>query len=108
VTGFPGSKAEDLEKALLEVLEDVSSVNQAELDRSVALTETHLLRNIQQVGQRADLLSMFDQTFDDPARLNEEVDRVRAVTRQQVQGFASEFLGPDNRAFLTYLPGGGK
>jgi zinc protease len=108
VTGYPGSKPEDLERALLEVLGDLSSVNQMELDRSVALTETHLLRNIQQVGQRADLLSMFDQTFDDPARLNLEVDRVRAVSRQQVKDFASEFFGPDNRAFLTYIPGGGQ
>jgi predicted Zn-dependent peptidase len=108
VTGYPESKPEDLEKALLEVLEDLPSTHQSELDRSVALTETHLLRNLQQVGQRADLLSMFDQTFDDPARLNTEVDRVRAVTRQQIQDFASEFLGPDNRAFLTYIPGGGQ
>lgn len=108
VTGYPDSKPEDLERELLEVLGDVSSVSQSELDRSVALTETHLLRSIQQVGQRADLLSMFDQTFDDPARLNSEVDRVRSVTRRQVRDFASDFLGPDNRAFLTYLPGGGQ
>lgn len=48
---------------------------------------------------------MFDQVFDDPARLNAEIDRVRSVTRTQVQDFVSEFLGPDNRAFLTYIPG---
>jgi len=51
---------------------------------------------------------MFDQTFDDPARLNTEVDRVRAVTRSQVQDFGGEFLGPENRAFLTYIPGDGE
>jgi predicted Zn-dependent peptidase len=78
------------------------------LDRAVALTETGLIRNLQQVGGRADLLSMFDQTFDDPARLNREVDRVRAVTRSQVRAFGDEFLGPNNRAFLTYIPGGGE
>jgi predicted Zn-dependent peptidase len=80
-------------------------VDQGELDRAVALTETHLLRGLQQVGQRADLLSMFDQVFDDPARLNEEVDRVRAITRPQIQDFASRYLGADNRAILTYVPG---
>ena len=51
------------------------------------------------------MLSMFDQAFDDPARLNSEVDRVRAVTRSQIQDFGARFLGPNNRAFLTYLPG---
>jgi len=105
VTGYPGANPETLERALLDELEGLASVGQSELDRAVALTETHLIRNLQQVGGRADLLSMFDQTFDDPARLNTEVDRVRAVTRAQVRGFGGEFLGPENRAFLTYIPG---
>ena len=107
VTGYPGARPEALERALLDELEDLSSIRQPELDRAVALTETHLLRSLQQVGGRADLLSMFDQTFDDPARLNSEVDRVRDVTRRQVQDFGEEYLGPNNRAFLTYIPGDG-
>ena len=108
VTGYPGAKPETLERALLDELEGVASVGQGELDRAVALTETHLLRNLQQVGGRADLLSMFDQTFDDPARLNTEVDRVRAVTQSQIEDFGEEFLGPTNRAVLTYIPGDGE
>ena len=108
VTGYPGAKPETLERALLDELDGLSSVGQGELDRAVALTETHLIRNLQQVGGRADLLSMFDQTFDDPARLNTEVDRVRAVTQSQIQDFGEEFLGPTNRAFLTYIPGDGE
>ncbi|MBT8397154.1 MAG: hypothetical protein KJN92_09315, partial [Gemmatimonadetes bacterium] len=79
-----------------------------ELNRAAALTETHLIRSIQQVGTRADLLSMFDQTFDDPGRLNSEVERVRAVTKAQVRKFGQEFLGSENRAFLTYVPGEGQ
>ena len=103
---WPGAKPEDLEKALVEELNGLDTVTQAELDRSVALTETHLIQNVQQMGGRADLLSMFDRAFDDPARLNSEVDRFRAVTRAQVRDFGESFLGPDNRAFLTYIPGG--
>ncbi len=106
VTGFPGSDPESLEEALVGELEALESVTQQELDRAVALTETHLLREIQNVGSRADLLSMFDQIFDDPERLNSEVDRIRAVSRDQVRELASEFLGPNNRALLTYLPRG--
>jgi predicted Zn-dependent peptidase len=105
VTGFPGSDPSVLERELLEELENLPSVDQEELDRAVALNETRLVQGLQQVGLRADLLSMFDQVFDDPARLNEEVDRVRAVNRAQVQDFARGFLGPDNRALLTYVPG---
>jgi predicted Zn-dependent peptidase len=106
VTGYPGSDPGQLSGALVEELEGLDSVSQEELDRAVALTETHLLRRIQRTGERADLLSMFDQIFDDPARLNSEVDRVRAVTRAQVRDFTSQYLGPDNRALLTYLPEG--
>jgi zinc protease len=106
VTGYPGADPASLEQALLEEVEGLASVRQGELDRAVAMTETHLLREIQQVGERADLLSMFDQIFDDPGRLNSEVERVRGVTRSQVESFASTFLGPDNRALLTYIPGG--
>jgi len=105
VTGYPGSDPAVLERELLEELENLPSVDQGELDRAVALNETRLVQGLQQVGLRADLLSMFDQAFDDPGRLNEEVDRVRAVSRAQIQDFARVFLGPDNRAFLTYVPG---
>jgi zinc protease len=106
VTGYPDGDAEVLERALIRELKGLEAVSQDELDRAVAMTETSLLRNVQQVGERADLLSMFDQIFDDPSRLNSEVDRVRAVTRADLQVFAQTYLGSDNRALLTYLPGG--
>jgi len=56
------------------------------------------------VGQRADLVSMFDQLFDDPARLNGELERLRAVTPADVSAFVEGFLGAENRAVLTYVP----
>lgn len=105
-TGYPDASLEDLEGAVTEELDKMTSVSRAELERAVAMTETHLLREIQHVGSRADLLSMFDQVFDDPARLNTEVDRVRAVTREQVRDLVETYLGPENRAVLTYIPGG--
>jgi len=104
VTGYPDAGPETLEAALVEELEGLESVSQPELDRALALTETHLLREIQHVGSRADLLSMFDQVFDDPGRLNTEVDRMRSVTRDQVREMARDYLGADNRALLTYIP----
>ena len=75
-----------------------------EIERAIALTETGLVRQIEQVGQRADLLSMFDQLFDDPERLNGELDRLRAVTPADVSAFVERFLGAENRAVLTYVP----
>ena len=49
---------------------------------------------------------MFELYFDDPNRLNTELDRLRAVTVDEIRAFAKERLGPDNRAVLTYEPKG--
>ena len=62
------------------------------------------MRALEQVGERANLLSMFDLYFDDPDRLNHELDRLRAVTVDQIRNFAASQLGSDNRAVLVYEP----
>ena len=103
-TGFPQGDPEELESALVEEVEGLSSVTEREIERAVALTETSLVRQIEQVGERADLVSMFDQLFDDPDRLNGELDRLREVTPTDVSAFVESFLGADNRAVLTYVP----
>jgi predicted Zn-dependent peptidase len=103
-TGFPEGDPAELEAALVEEIEGLTSVTEQEIQRAVALTETALVRQIEQVGERADLLSMFDQLFDDPERLNGELERLRAVTPSDVSTFVERFLGTDNRAVLTYVP----
>ena len=104
VTGFPEGHPEELEAALVKEMEGLASVTDREIERAVALTETALVRQIEQVGNRADRVSMFDQLFDDPGRLNGEIERLRAVTPGDVSTFAERFLGADNRAVLTYVP----
>jgi len=59
---------------------------------------------MQTAGDRADKLSLFATYFGDPRLLNEQVDRYRSVTAQQVDAFARTRLGRDNRASLLYLP----
>jgi predicted Zn-dependent peptidase len=49
---------------------------------------------------------MFELYFDDPERINQELDRLRAVSIEEVRSFAASYLGPNNRAVLTYRPGG--
>ena len=103
-TGYPETELDALEAAMNEELEGLAGAEQAEVDRAIALTETDLLHTIERVDGRADLLSMFELYFDDPGRLNKELDRLRAVTVEEIRAFASERLGPDNRAVLTYEP----
>jgi zinc protease len=103
-TGYPGTDLEALEAALSEEIEGLVGAEQAEVDRAIALAETDLVHTLERVSSRADLLSMFDLYFDDPGRLNQELDRLRSVTVDQIRSFARERLGPDNRAVLTYQP----
>ena len=105
ITGFPGADPAELEAALLAEVEGLADVTEAEVARARALAETRLLSQVAQLATRADLLSMNQLLFGDAARLNSEVERMRAVTADDVRRFAQAFLRPDNRALLTYLPG---
>ena len=96
----------ELEAALAEELERLAEAEVHEVERAIALTESDLVRGLERVSQRADLLSMFELYFDDPNRLNTELDRLRAVTVDEIRAFAKERLGPDNRAVLIYEPKG--
>ncbi|MGY8778013.1 MAG: M16 family metallopeptidase, partial [Longimicrobiales bacterium] len=95
-TGYPGSDPEELERAMIEEIDALAEAQQSEIDRAIALTETDLVRALERTAERADLLSMFDLYFDDPGRLNRELDRLRAVTLDQIKDFAGTRLGADN------------
>jgi predicted Zn-dependent peptidase len=106
-TGYPGSDLDALEAALSEEIAALAETEQSEVDRAIALSETDLVNELERVASRADLLSMFDLYFDDPGRLNRELDRLRSVTVEQIRAFAGDVLSADNRAVLGYLPKGG-
>jgi predicted Zn-dependent peptidase len=47
---------------------------------------------------------MFATYFGDPALVNRQTDRYRAVTAGQVNAFVRQRLVPENRASLLYVP----
>src|SRR4030095_3702290 len=79
-------------------------VDSAEVERAVALIETDFVASMQAAGERADKLSLFATYFGDPRLLNEQVDRYRSVTADEVNVFIRSRLGTDNRASLLYVP----
>ena len=109
VTGRPEVSGDGLEGAAADLLNElrVKGVSDGEVERAVALVETAFVTSMQSAGERADKLSMFATYFGDPALINEQVDRYRAVTAEQVAEFARERLGEDNRASLLYVPANG-
>jgi zinc protease len=105
-TTHPGGDPAVLERALTEHLDRIaaSGPRPEEMDRARAGLQTRHLLELQRVATRADHLSMFTTLFDDPERINTEIDRLSAVTAEQVRAVAAEYFGADNRVVLTYLP----
>jgi predicted Zn-dependent peptidase len=79
-------------------------VTEEEVSRAIALIETDLLVALQSAGERADRLSMFATYFREPELINEQADRYRSVTTDQVNKFVRERCGRENRASLLYVP----
>jgi zinc protease len=105
-TAAPEVEAERLEAALLHEIDALArgEIAEAEVTRAVVGIEARHIVSLQQVGERADQLSMFTTLFDDPERINAELDHYRVLGAEHVRRFALESLQADNRVVLTYLP----
>jgi zinc protease len=110
VTARPGIEASVLEREVAREIDALrnSGVNDTEVERAVALIETDFVASMQAAGDRADKLSLFATYFGDPMLLNEQVDRYRRVTPDDVNSFIRSRLGPDNRVSLVYVPAEGE
>jgi zinc protease len=106
VTARPGVSTEGLESAVAAQVDQLrrGDVTSGEVERAVALIETDFISAMQSAGDRADKLSQFATYFGNPALVNEQAERYRAVTAGAVNTFARASLGEDNRVSLVYVP----
>ena len=103
-TARPQRSLDQLESALLAQVESLVDVSDADVERAIRMLEARQLIDLQSVDERADQLSMYTTLFDDPGRVNTEIDRVRAVTPAAVRALARRYLVAENRAVLRYVP----
>jgi predicted Zn-dependent peptidase len=106
VVARPEVSAERLEAEVAVEIDRLreGGVTPEEVERAVALIETDFVASVQSASERADQLSRFATYFDDPSLVNAQVGKYRLVTAGDVDAFARERLGPDNRATLLYVP----
>jgi predicted Zn-dependent peptidase len=106
VTARQETSFDQLERAVHEEVDRIHAdgVSAEEVARAITLIETELIVSLQSAGDRADRLSLFATYFGDPALVNVQAARYRAVTAERVNTVARERLGSDNRASLLFVP----
>ena len=106
VTARPGIRPEMLETALWTEVDRLAAEGPSdeELTRVRNLHAAGLESDLERAAERADRLSMYAALFDEPERINTEVDRYASVDAARVCEAITLGLRPDNRVQLTYLP----
>jgi predicted Zn-dependent peptidase len=101
---FTGDQIVDQVQAEIGKLQS-TPVSAEELKRVKTLVRAGYLGNLQGSLARAKALAQFIIADGDPELINTELDRVLAVTAEQIQATAKKYLTPDRRAVLDIVPG---
>ena len=106
VTARPGVAPEKLEAATLAELDRLASdgPTDADLERVRNLHAAHVAGGLERISERADRLSMYTCLFDQPERINSEIERWEAVDAGRVAAALGESVRADNRVALTFVP----
>jgi predicted Zn-dependent peptidase len=106
VTARPGVTPDTIETATLAEIDRLASdgPTDADLDRVRNLHAAHAAGALERISERADRLSMYACLFDEPQRINAEVQRYADVDGPRVSAALRESLRADNRVTLTYVP----
>ena len=75
-----------------------------ELQKARNATRLGFLQGIRSAQTRATILGSYTVLFDDPGLINTRLQKINAVTREDVQRVAKKYLVPTGRTVLTTLP----
>ena len=100
----PGVCEEELTGAVDEIITELATngPSQAELERARAQVERGWLESLAIVDERADLLNMHETLLGDATLVNTYLDRIRAVTGDQVAGATQRWLAPAQASTVVH------
>jgi zinc protease len=100
-----GARPETVEAALLSEIKKLQDapVSKAELEKAVNQILTGRLQERETNNGRASALGNATLFFDNPARVNTGLERLRAVTADDIQRTMKKYFNSENRMVLYYL-----
>jgi len=104
-----GVKAEDVEAAIYEEIARVQKepIADWELQKAKNAARRNFINGLQSSLARANSIGQYAVYYNEPNLINTRVDKVAAVTKEDVQRVANKYLAPTNRTVVITVPKGG-
>jgi zinc protease len=102
----PGVKTADVEAAIYEEVERLKKepIADWELQKAKNTTRRNFINNLQSSLARAINLGQSAVYYNDPSLINTRLDKVSAVTKDDVQRVATKYLSETNRTVVITMP----
>ncbi|HET6852317.1 MAG TPA: pitrilysin family protein [Pyrinomonadaceae bacterium] len=102
----PGIKTEDVEAAIYSEIERLKKepIADWELQKAKNTTRRNLINGLQSSLSRAITIGQYAVYYNDPALINTRLDKVAAVTKEDVQRVANKYLLDTNRTVVITMP----
>jgi len=107
-TVLPGKKVEDVEAAIYAEIDRIQRepIADWELTKAANSSRVSYYGAVRRAGQRAELLGESKAFYNNANLINEYIGNITAVTREDVQRVAKQYLVPNNRTVLIVTPAG--
>ena len=102
----PGVKTEDVEAAIYAEIERLQKepIADWELQKAKNSTRRNLINGLQSSLLRAITIGQYAVYYNDPSLINTRLDKVAAVTKEDVQRVANKYLLDTNRTVVITMP----
>ncbi|HET9478000.1 MAG TPA: pitrilysin family protein [Pyrinomonadaceae bacterium] len=102
----PNIKTEDVEAAIYEEIERLRKepIADWELQKAKNTTRRNFINGLQSSLSRAITIGQYTVYYNDPNLINQRLDKVAAVTKQDVQRVANKYLIDINRTVVITMP----